>query len=120
MRREIPAGTRFGRLTVVSEAEKGKWGHRRFNVLCECGTPRVALLASLESGTTRSCGCLKREAASQRHAERRAATWGTAEWREATWREVEWRETARNKEMDADAKAVIARAAALRARRVAI
>lgn len=52
-------GQRFGMLTVVSFAGvKGSAQHARWNCVCDCGRPTVAVGASIRAGKTRSCGCL--------------------------------------------------------------
>lgn len=56
-------GERYGKLTVVKEVEK-KHNKRRFICKCECGNEIVAYMGNLRSGTTRSCGCLQAEKAS--------------------------------------------------------
>ena len=57
-------GQQFGRLTVLEEFknEKGKYYCK---CLCSCGNEKVISKISLKSGTTRSCGCLQREKASE-------------------------------------------------------
>lgn len=61
-RLEIPTGTVFGRLTVLSEMEKSKSGHRRFRLRCLCGNETVALLLNLRKKKhTTSCGCAVQE-----------------------------------------------------------
>lgn len=58
--------TRFGRLTVVSEAapkQYGKRQHRRANVICDCGTEKAVSFNELKRGSTVSCGCRKAEVA---------------------------------------------------------
>jgi len=59
-RLNIPPGTQFNRLTVISETTPTKV-HRRFVCLCVCGTQTVAQLGSLRSRSVQSCGCLHRE-----------------------------------------------------------
>jgi hypothetical protein len=59
-------GKRFGRLTVVSEAEpyfspRGK-PERRFLTQCDCGQKRIVLRSCLQNGSTRSCGCQRIDA----------------------------------------------------------
>ena len=60
-------GQRFGRLTVVRQAEAyvGPSGKRRPRVLCvcDCGAEWAGLRQSLRNGNTQSCGCLQRERA---------------------------------------------------------
>lgn len=62
-------GQRFGRLTVVAEAEKSKGGKRRWLCRCDCGGETITDTNKLTSGGTRSCGCLTRESARDRHLE---------------------------------------------------
>lgn len=50
-------GMRFGRLTVISIVEKSK---SLWNCKCDCGS-EIKLYTSQFLGTTKSCGCLKRE-----------------------------------------------------------
>lgn len=59
-------GRVFGRLTVVGQVQSDK--HRRSCWLCrcECGIFRVVAAHELRTGDTKSCGCLRREAASER------------------------------------------------------
>lgn len=59
-------GERFGRLTVVGEAERyitPKTGKpsRRWRCECACGGETITKAAKLKSGHTQSCGCLWRE-----------------------------------------------------------
>jgi len=72
----VTPGSRYGRLTVISEAERYKApsGHTERRVLCECdcGNRRVVLLNSVRSGRTHSCGCLANDATAARN--RRNAT----------------------------------------------
>ena len=50
-------GQRFGLLTVISEAPKGKGGIR-WHCLCDCGKQTITSTAHLRSGHSKSCGCL--------------------------------------------------------------
>ena len=61
MKKEIE-GQRFGRL--IAEA----WipGRNRWLCSCDCGAVKEVLTHSLTSGTTRSCGCLRREVSAKR------------------------------------------------------
>lgn len=71
-RLDVPAGQRFGRLTVVREGPgrvvPGKpWRRRSMICRCACGSQDVeVLLELLVKGITRSCGCLRRETAAAR------------------------------------------------------
>lgn len=50
---------KFGRWTAISKVGKNRWLCR-----CKCGVEKVVLRASLRSGGSRSCGCLKLETSS--------------------------------------------------------
>jgi hypothetical protein len=54
-------GRVFGQLTVLARAGSSEQSPRRplWRCLCRCGRERVVLGASLVSGRTRSCGCLR-------------------------------------------------------------
>jgi len=58
------AGIRFGRLLVQSRAE-GEYGKTLWKCLCDCGSTKNILGASLTSGKTQSCGCLRKEVLSE-------------------------------------------------------
>lgn len=64
---DVPVGARFGRLTVVGEAEPAIAPRgdmvRKMVCTCECGSRLTVRLASLRSGNTRSCGCYHSECA---------------------------------------------------------
>lgn len=50
-------GKRFGKLVVQDYA--GKWeGMHRWRCLCDCGNETIVGQTSLQSGMTKSCGCL--------------------------------------------------------------
>ncbi len=54
-------GRKFGRLTALGPAENiGK--DTAWNCRCDCGNEVVAKTVNLTSGSTRSCGCLVRDA----------------------------------------------------------
>lgn len=55
---KISKGDRFGKLTVLHEAEK-TCRRRRFIVVCDCGNERNVILSNLRSGQARSCGCAR-------------------------------------------------------------
>ena len=67
-RENIPMiGKRFERLVVTKEVDRVKVGikevsyRRAFECQCDCGNITVATQLSLNTGNTRSCGCLKSE-----------------------------------------------------------
>ena len=51
----IEPGTRFGKLTVLTD--NGKIIH----CYCDCGNEKIVSRSSLLSGNTRSCGCLRKK-----------------------------------------------------------
>lgn len=58
------AGKKFGRLTAierVSPISMQSAGNVWWRCQCECGQVASVTTASLRSGKTRSCGCLRRE-----------------------------------------------------------
>lgn len=57
-------GQRFGRLVVRAEAGSNKFGMIRWLCDCDCGNQTTATGCHLR-GSTRSCGCLKRENAAK-------------------------------------------------------
>ena len=61
----IPAGEKFGRLTVVGKSEKPGYSE----CVCDCGSYVTILNANLRSKHTLSCGCLRSEIA-KLHAEK--------------------------------------------------
>ena len=59
-------GQRYGKLTVLQEAEaiiSGQGGNKTTAWLCrcDCGKNKIVATAYLRSGSTRSCGCLKKK-----------------------------------------------------------
>jgi hypothetical protein len=57
-------GKKFGRLTVIKQAEtKNKKTY--WLCQCECGNEKIVWAWDLKSGSTRSCGCLAKETKSQ-------------------------------------------------------
>ena len=57
---EVTPGQRFGRLTVIREAER-QHGHRYILCRCDCGNEKSINLNSLVKGMSNSCGCYRRE-----------------------------------------------------------
>ena len=59
------SGKRFGRLTVIKEANK-KRGYNKFYLCkCDCGKYTKVINSSLTNGDTKSCGCLQKETISK-------------------------------------------------------
>ena len=52
-------GQKFGRLTALEVVGKTKSSGKIWRCVCDCGNEKNVAQASLVSGNTRSCGCLK-------------------------------------------------------------
>lgn len=55
------AGKKYGRLTVVCDDGRDRFGHAFWKCICDCGNEITVVGYSLESGNTKSCGCLNIE-----------------------------------------------------------
>jgi len=54
-------GKTFGRLTVLQDSGKRRRNFVVWDCLCLCGNLALITTAELQSGKTKSCGCLRRE-----------------------------------------------------------
>ena len=54
-------GKRFGRLTVIEQAGRGKYRHVLWKCVCDCGKETYVTSNQLVTGRTKSCGCLHEE-----------------------------------------------------------
>lgn len=54
------AGERYGSLTVLHEVKSYRKGSTRWACRCDCGAFVNVQSCNLRSGSTRSCGCLRR------------------------------------------------------------
>lgn len=63
VRRPVPIGARFGRWTVVGDCAADPRNGTVVPCRCDCGTERDLRVAKLRFGRTRSCGCLRADAA---------------------------------------------------------
>lgn len=61
----IPNGSRFNRLTVLSETSRSNANQRRFFCLCECGQFTTVRIDHLRSGKIKSCFCYTRDRVSR-------------------------------------------------------
>ncbi|HGK4675228.1 TPA: hypothetical protein ACJ2WV_004529 [Kluyvera georgiana] len=61
----VTSGQKFNRLTVVDPCVR-KNGDIYHFCRCECGVERLFLARNIESGKSKSCGCLSREMAKER------------------------------------------------------
>lgn len=62
-------GARFGRLLPIKREVFTRSNGRkdsRYLCKCDCGKETIVVLSNLTSGTTRSCGCLRKDEVSQR------------------------------------------------------
>lgn len=54
-------GKRYGRLIVIGEAGKGKYGEKLFRCICDCGKEATSNVYNLQHGRIVSCGCKSEE-----------------------------------------------------------
>lgn len=59
-------GQKFGKLTVVSKAERLSH-NTRWLCVCECGNSTITSSGNLKRGHTRSCGCVKKDSPNRSH-----------------------------------------------------
>ena len=59
-------GKVFGRLTVIGKAGRNKHGQILWRCSCLCGGKVIIVRQKIVSGHTKSCGCLRSEAAKKR------------------------------------------------------
>jgi hypothetical protein len=57
----IMPGQQYGRLTVIRRAGRARSGCYLVECLCSCGSIKAVRADGLVTGSTRSCGCLRRE-----------------------------------------------------------
>lgn len=65
--KQIAAGDKFARWTVLDSTIETARGERKYLCRCECGTERYVLERSLLYGGSKSCGCLKFEKALEKN-----------------------------------------------------
>lgn len=58
-------GQKFGRLTVLGDVGRNKRGNVLWRCLCDCGNTVDVITATLQKGSTQSCGCLQKERTSE-------------------------------------------------------
>ncbi len=58
----VTVGERFGRLVVISQSPDRVRNECVWNCVCDCGRIATATTGNLRRGSTRSCGCLRRDA----------------------------------------------------------
>lgn len=57
----------FGRLRIICRTSNNKWGSPRWLCKCSCGNETITEGSSLKNGSTKSCGCLKKEGNNYKH-----------------------------------------------------
>lgn len=72
-------GQRFGKLTVIERAENATNGRVQWRCVCDCGNQTVCRAFNLQSGHTRSCGCLHEEGTRTTHGMKRSRLYRTWE-----------------------------------------
>lgn len=92
-------GQIFGRLTVIKYYGINKNRSHCWLCKCECGNERVATHSNLKKGFTQSCGCLRKEAMSDKMKKQLNNWWQDEEYREKQnemkkemWQDEEYRE----------------------------
>lgn len=65
MSEHLAHGQKIGRWTVLDQYVKTAKGEKKWLCRCECGTERYVLERALKSGGSLSCGCLRKERATQ-------------------------------------------------------
>jgi hypothetical protein len=63
--RDLPAGTKFGRLTIITRAGSDRFKKKNWLCRCECGREITVSTSALTSGNTKSCGCLRDDVCGQ-------------------------------------------------------
>lgn len=70
------SGRRFGRLLVVDRDAGHQGTHAYWLCECDCGNEKAVTSHALRSGSTKSCGCLRRENTTSRNASAPASSHG--------------------------------------------
>ena len=59
-------GEKYGRLTVISQAENNNYRRVQWKCICDCGNYCIVSSNCLRAGHTKSCGCLATEERAKR------------------------------------------------------
>ncbi len=73
----MAAGQRYGRLVAMEFVERGRQGTAHWRFRCDCGKETVTSASRARCGSTRSCGCLHIETATNRGRQNRTHGLGT-------------------------------------------
>lgn len=66
MKNALTAGVKFNRLTIIEILPQNKGERLKARCQCDCGNKHVVETQRLQSGNTKSCGCLKLSVLSER------------------------------------------------------
>lgn len=69
-------GKKFGKLTVLEEADQRKDRRIVYKCKCDCGNVSYVIGKNLRNGTTKSCGCLRHESYNTKHGKRNTTLYG--------------------------------------------
>jgi hypothetical protein len=58
---KVKIGEKYGKLLVIQEAPKNKWGRRTHVCRCDCGTEKIIENMCLIRGDTKTCGKCKKD-----------------------------------------------------------
>lgn len=72
---QTAVGQRYGKLLIIELGERQGRNTYHDRVLCECGTIKTVRRADLKSGSTKSCGCWRRERCTSLGAATRTHGW---------------------------------------------
>lgn len=68
-------GKKFGRLVVIKQANRDKWGHLLWLCKCNCGKEKIIQSSHLITGHTKSCECIKKETKNLKHGHHKTKTY---------------------------------------------
>jgi len=87
MKKQELSGQRFGRLTVINQADN-KSGRVCWNCKCECGNTKIISAKTLLNGGTQSCGCLRQQMIAQKNTKHGKSIRGQVTPEYLTWCEI--------------------------------
>ena len=84
-------GQKFGRLIVIGFSGIDKYGKAQWKCKCACGKEVIAQSYLLRSGTTSSCGCLRREVTAKKNYKHGHTTNGVFSTEYHSWNDMKTR-----------------------------
>lgn len=84
------SGRKFGLLSAIEKATPRN-GQPMYRCLCDCGSEVTVRGYSLEKGTTKSCGCIRKERVLRAHLRHGEARSGKQSAEYKTWSSMKWR-----------------------------